>query len=593
VAALGACTLVAVLITGRLLEPSFYSDDALVHQYWMWNWRDPQLFDDALTADLRESARYPVGYQALYWIASQLGSPIVFGEWLGVLLMAGSGWLIFSIVREHTSWRPAAWIAAGVFLVLIDIHRFYGGFPRGFVQPVVLLTVLLAMKRHYLSAALVASGGALFYPPASLLAVGVLIVSSVRWRDGRLRLDPRHTRFAVLAGALALVAVLGPQIFTGASPRVLTRAEAREFPEFSPDGVLPFFADSFADYLSKNRSGFDLRASGSILTVAALALLLLRPANLRLLRAEVLAMPVVSLAAYGVAQLVLFRLYLPHRYTYPLVAFFAIVIGVSLLPTWKAVWARRRPRLRAFALLCAPAAVVGLAVYAFPLGPTESLDSTTAVIAGGTVLVAATVAVLLKRAPGASIPALGAVLTGVALVGAIVLVPERNARGSRCEKGPAATFLSKTPKDAVIAGDPADLKCIVVTARRPVVISTQIAPAYEVDYLLKGRERMFAMLRAYYGPSADAIADLYERYGATYLWVRRDAVRNVMRTGGRWCCGKAPYGPFVKRLVRAGEPAVLDLPAACRRFQRGQEAVYDVRCIAREVPSTSPRASSA
>ena len=114
------------------------------------------------------------------WLASQVANPIAFGEWLGVGLMALSGWLVFAIVREHTPWRPAAWIGAGLFLALFEIHRFYGGFPRAFVQPVVLLTVLLALRGHRLAAALCAAGGALFYPPAAVLAVGVLLVSAVR-----------------------------------------------------------------------------------------------------------------------------------------------------------------------------------------------------------------------------------------------------------------------------------------------------------------------------------------------------------------------------------------------------------------------------
>ena len=49
--------------------------------------------------------------------------------------MAVAGWLVFAIVREHADWRPAAWIAAALFLALVDIHRFYGGFPRAFVHP--------------------------------------------------------------------------------------------------------------------------------------------------------------------------------------------------------------------------------------------------------------------------------------------------------------------------------------------------------------------------------------------------------------------------------------------------------------------------
>jgi hypothetical protein len=517
VAALGVCTLAALIINWRLLRADVLSADALVHQYWMWHWRDPQLFNDALTAQLRESARYPDGYVALFWLASHVAGPITFGEWLGIALMAVSGWLIFGIVREHTAWRPAAWIAAGLFLALIDIQRFYGGFPRAFVHPVVLATVLLALRRRDLSAALVAAGGALFYAPGALLAVGVLIVSSLRWRDRRPRVDTRRALFAGLALVLFLAAVIGPELASGGAPRVFTRAEAHAFPEFRPGGTLPYFADSTLQYLRHNRSGFDLRTSGSILAVAALVLLLIRPANLRLLRAEVLAIPVVSLAAYGLAQAVLFRLYLPHRYTYPLIAFFAIAIGVALRPTWAAAVGRRA--------------------------------------------------------------ALPAALTGVALVSAILFIPDRLPRGTQCEKGRAAAYLGTLPKDAVIAGDPIDLMCVPVTARRPVVISTQLAPAYEVDYFLQGRARMFAMLGAYYGQSVDAIVDLNRRYGATHLWVRRDAIRKVMKHGGRWRSGKAPYGPFVRRLVSRGEPAVLHLPAACRTFRNGPVEVYDIRCL--------------
>src|SRR5215216_1008171 len=169
-AAFAACFAASWLISRNLLRPGVFSADAFVHQFWMWHFRDPQLFTDSMTAELRESARYPAGYQALFWVATQITSPIVFGEWLGVALMAVSSWLIFAIVRDHSSWRPAAWIAAGLFLALIEIHRFYGGFPRAFVHPVVLLTVLLAMRRRHLSAAVVTVGGALFYPTAALLA---------------------------------------------------------------------------------------------------------------------------------------------------------------------------------------------------------------------------------------------------------------------------------------------------------------------------------------------------------------------------------------------------------------------------------------
>jgi hypothetical protein len=582
-AAFAACFAAAWLISRNLLKPNVYSADAFVHQFWMWHWRDPQLFTDALTAELRESARYPEGYEALFWLATKLESPIVFGEWLGVALMAVSGWLVWAIVRDHSSWRPAAWIAAGLFLALIDIHRFYGGFPRAFVHPVVLLAVLLAMRRRHLAATVVAAGGALFYPTAALLATGVLLVSSIGWSRRRPRHETPRIWFALLALAGTVAAVLGPALVAGGAPDVFTADEARGYPEFGPGGALNFFVPSTIEYLEQNRSGFDLRGSGSILALAAIALLVARPANLRLLRREVLAMPVVALAGFAAAHAVLFRLYLPHRYTYPLVAFFAIAIAVSLRPTWTALWSRPRPRLRAFLMLAAPLAVFGVAIYLFPLGPTEQLcDRWTAVaVAAGALALAGAVALVLRRAPERSVPAIGAIVTALALGGAMLVATDEWARGTLCAETGAAAYFASLPKDAVIAGDPLDLRCIPGTARRPVVISTQLAPAYEEEYFLRARERMFATLRAYYGPSEAAIGELGERYGATHLWVRPDAVRQVMASGGgRWRHGDAPYGRFISRLLRSGEPAVLNLPAACLSWRNESSEVYDIRCIA-------------
>jgi hypothetical protein len=579
-AALAVCTIAALIISWRILRADVFTQDAFVHQYWMWSFRDPQLFNDGLTAELRDSARYPVGYQALFWLGAQLTSPILFGELLGVALMALSGWLVFLIVREHSAWRPAAWIAAALFLALIDIHRFHGGLQRAFVHPVVLLTVLLALRRKDLAAALVAAAGALVYPPAALLAVGALGVSALA-RDGlRPLLERRRAAYAGLAVALAAAFVLAPTL-SDAAPRVMSADEARRFAEFGPDGGLHFFVPSVVEYLTQNRSGFDLRATGSILLVAAVAALAAQRGNVRLIRREVLALPVVALGAFALAQAVLFRLYLPHRYTYPLVAFFAIAVAVSLAPTWDALWARPRRRLLAFAALCAPAALYVVAVYAFPLGPTEPLERlaswTAAAIAGAVVAAAAAVAVLLGRAARA--PAAGALVTGLALVGTL-LIADHSARGSACARRAATPYLAQLPKDAVIAGDPNDLECLPATARRAVVISTQLAPSYEAEYFLAGRARMFATLRAYYGRSAAAIADLHARYGATHLWVRRSALQAEMTPAGRrWPERRLPYGPYVRELLRGGEPATLRLPASCRRWARGAEEVYDIRCI--------------
>ena len=189
-------------------------------------------------------------------------------------------------------------------------------------------TVLLALRRRERGAALTAGGGALFYPPAALLAVGVLCVSALR---GAAR--PRRPR-AAHGGARGRARRWRPSLVPAAALRRLGRrdvaSEARRYPEFGEHGDLHFFADSLLDYLRQNRSGFDLRATGSLLLLAALGLLA-RPARATSggCARRCSRMPVVALAAWALAQAVLFRLYLPHRYTYPLLAFCAIAIAVD------------------------------------------------------------------------------------------------------------------------------------------------------------------------------------------------------------------------------------------------------------------------
>jgi hypothetical protein len=119
--------------------------------------------------------------------------------------------------------------------------------------------------------------------------------------------------------------------------------------------------------------------------------------------------------------------------------------------------------------------------------------------------------------------------------------------------------------------------CVPVSAERAVVTSAKLAPSYEVSAFRDGRARMFADLRAVYGTSPDAITELSTRYGATHLWIRRDAVPR----GARWSPRQLPYGRYVHDLLREGEPASLRLPAACRQWRRGPVEVYDLACVLR------------
>ena len=114
--------------------------DAMVHEWWMRRFQYPGLFNDPLTHAFLRAGYEPSGVRGLYWLGSHLVDPVRMGAWLPVVLAPLSTWLVFRIVREHTEWRPAAWLGASLFLFALDGQSFSGGHPRAFGAPIVLGT---------------------------------------------------------------------------------------------------------------------------------------------------------------------------------------------------------------------------------------------------------------------------------------------------------------------------------------------------------------------------------------------------------------------------------------------------------------------
>jgi hypothetical protein len=565
-------------------DPLVFQTDAQIHEFWMRRFQDADLFQDPLTTALLDTGYSPLGYRFLYWLASHVVDPVAFAEVLPLVLVPLAVWLVFRIVRAHVAWPPAAWLAAALFLVPWDIHRFSGGHPRAFAQPIVLLVVFLLLRRRNLAAAAVPPLGLLLYPPASLVALGVVSLAALE-RNRRFLVNRTRAAWAALSVFAFAAVALTTRLATG-SHGLISESDARRYPEFGPRGQMHFFADSTLDYLKHNYSGFFLEAPGSILAVAAVLLLLVRPRNATLLRWEVWCMPIASLTLFAAAHALLFRLYLPHRYTYSLLPFFCIAIGVALRPTLEA-WAGRTR------LLLVPAAVLPLAVgllalTAFPLGPQMSLSRFGSWLADARwfLVVGLALGLLLAVAVRAGAGREGGVrvvAAAVALVAGSLLVAEVTFAGGRRSPGTAACqndglyrHLRTVSKDAIVAGDAPSLSCIPIAARRAVVISKKLYQPWEPAYFETIRERMFRTVEAAYGPSVAAILDLRREYGADYFLVRTPPRLRGWR-------GMAPFTGEVRRLLRSdGAPAALRLPGGCETWRSDAFRLYDLACVAGE-----------
>ena len=594
-----------------LFTPYVSATDTMLLEYWMRRFQDPGLFQDPLTHALVETGYVPLGSQAVYWLASNVVDPIRFGAW-GVLVLAPlSTWLVFRIVREHTAWIPAAWFAAALFILSWQNQRFSGTHPRAFAQPIVLLTVFLLMRGRTRWAAAVPAVGALFYPPAALGALGVVFLSAIGARGRRPTLDRRILIAGVASAAVVLLAYELPRIAGLSAGNLITESVARHYPEFGPNGQVPFFrgSGSILKELRANYSGFAVTLGGSILMVMAAVVLLLRPANCRLIRKEVWAMGAASLLLFGLSYAVLFHLYLPNRYTYPLTPFFCIVIAVSWYPLWNAYGERLRWLLPILAVGM-PAAVIWYAGTRFDLGlllPPATLWDTVVdgwrtivcSLAAGAVLAAVVYFNRKDRALGALIVLLCAVLAGSLLTGVVTVAGWQTSKGRDCGANrrsaggsPVAvnlalySYLRTLPKQAIIAGDPKGIDCVPIEAERGVVVSRKLYQPFDYTFLKFVRPRMADMLRAYYGPSRSAIAGLGTRYGATDLVVDRKLLHT--KRPDRRFTNMAPFASVVRRSEAApSQRAALHLPRSCEVWAQGDLAVYDISCVGDSLSSGS------
>lgn len=566
-------------------KPLTFQTDAFIHEFWMRRFQDPALFGDPLTGALLQTGYSPPAFRSVHWLASHVVDPVFFGELLPLVLQPLAVWLLFRIIRHHTAWWPAAWIGAALFLVPWDIHRFSGGHPRAFAQPIVLLVVLLLLSRRPLAAVLVPAVGVLLYPPAGLVALLIVFLAALE-PQRRFGLNANRLRWAG-ASALGVGAALVLTRLTTGSGEVITASEARGFAEFGPDGQMHFFGTSTLDYLRQNYSGFFLQDSGSLLAVAALLLLAVRPRNARLIRWEVWCVPIAALLLFAAAHALLFRLYLPHRYTYPLLPFFCIAVAVSLRPTLQAVAERARP-----SLVAAPPLALGFAFAAlswFPLGPQMSsaefgswLTDAAPYLALGLGVGLLFAVLWVRTAPGtgtrASVAAGAAAIVAATLFVAEVTVADgaRSPGATVCRDRNLYGQLGTLPKDAIVAADPFESDCLPIAARRPVVISRKLYQPWAVDYFEVIRERMFQTIRAFYGPSVGDIVQLRERYGADYFLVRT-------RGDERAWSGLEPFSSEVHRLRSSvSVPAPEKLPDGCLTWRNRSFELYSLDCVARE-----------
>ena len=582
-----SCALTTLYLEWSIIfQRGVFQSDALIHEFWMRRFQDGGLFHDPLTTVLVRSGYIPLGVQALYYGFSYLVDPVRLGAVGAVVVAPLAAWLVFRIVREQTDWRPAGWLGAALFLLAWNLQRFSGMHARAFGDPVALLTLYLLLRRRLGWAALIPPAATMLYPPAAAVSLIMVIVAAARSLVSDRRSPARRISVAVGSAAATALAALAPALANLQHSDLISESAARRYAEFSGRGQMQFFSQSFLDMMRGPYSGFNLDTSGCVLLVGFVTVLLV-PGNVRRVRAEVWVLAASCLGMFAASYGLLFRLYLPNRYTQPMIAFFCIVIAVCWRPTWTFIarWVGSRPSL--IAALAVPAAIVWIAARVVPLGPRLTSQGLSDLVLHDpwlhlTWLVAAclvAVAVLLltgRHAKGAAVT-FASVLAGTLLVGGVAVAGGGQTTGLACLDTPLYRYLQTLPKDTIVAGDPIAINCVPIAAERPVLMSEKLYQVYDRNVFRFARPRMFAEVRAYYGGSLRDIVRLRTMYGADVVVVNRELLASGR---GYQYSRMAPFEQLMEHLRQTvHDPAMLRLPRRCMTWSHGAEAVYSLRCL--------------
>ncbi len=480
----------------RSMDPLAFNDDVTQQVFPFFRFQDPELFTDDFHAQYY-MACFPVGFRVLYMASGYLGDPVTLSKVLPHLLcLVTVVAAVVAAARLGGKW--SAFVTGSLILgCQVYMGRMGGGLPRSFAFPLLAVGfATLAAGRMRWLAVLVPLASA-FYPMASIplglsLAGVCLLLRDVDRGNVAGWSQARRIRLVALSAFATVLVVATPAVGSGQYGEAITVEMADEYPEIGPSGrygsdhrapfagffeaaprVLkdavtmsgkPVLEDA-REWLDEDQVGERLSARRValhdllvVLTLMGTGFLVRRTANGR----RVLLLLAGALAGHLVSRFVFPYFYLPFRYVvYP------VTLGAAVI---------------------LPAAIAEFR-HIFPAQ---------------------------FRPPYAAVSAL--VLVGV-LGGAGDEEAGLNARLG--DKHPVLDAVARLPKDALIAGWPnGPIDNVPYVARRKVLVSYELHQAFHVDHVLEMRQRMRALIDAYFATDLKPLIRLRDEFGVTHLLVR-------------------------------------------------------------------------
>ncbi len=525
-------------------------DDARQHVFWMRRFLDPELFPNDLIANYYQSIA-PWGYKNFYRIAATVGiDPLVFNKFVPGMLGIVMTVYCFAVSLELLLLPFGAFTATLIFNQNIWSQAgLISGTARDFVYPLFFIFLYYWLRRSLLGVCLTLVLISWLYPSLVLICAGVLFWQL--WRiDGyipRLCKDKQVILFGCISLGVAFVVLLPYVLAASEYGPTTTLEQARNLPEFIAGGRASFFHDDdpWRFWFNASRTGIKLPSAlvpqlayGGLL----LPILLKFPQKFTLIskinpRISYLRdLLIVSFGLFFAAHALLFKLYLPSRYTArSLKVTIILAASISLMLILEAVWR--------------------WAIASKVQSKVRSLIALSTLIVFCTTLV------------GYPATRRNFVNTGYQ-------------RGQHPE---LYQFLQQQPKDIVIASLTEEADLIPSLTQRSVLVAREYAIPYHMGYYQPFRQRVVDLIEAQYTTDLKIVKDFIHRYGVDFWLVESSSFTPEYLEQNRWLRDHQPVTQAAIEKLKRGElSAIALLSTRCNVFQDTKYTILSSKCILKQ-----------
>ncbi len=568
---LGLAAIYALLVLQRAFATDYVvQDDGRQHVFWMQRFVDPQLFPNDLIADYFQSIA-PWGYTQFYRLFAAIGvQPLLLSKLLPIGLSLVSAAYAFGVGMQLLPVPCVGFLASLLTTQLIWTHDdVVSATPRAFLPPLFLAFVYYLLRRDrqtgaksfWQRASLLPCLGAivlegLFYPQYVLVFAGVALLQLVNWRQGKLRLvqEKRDYQFVGACLILAFLVLLPIALSHSAYGSVISGAESRQSPEFAEGGRNEFWLSNAAQFwLWADRSGLF-----PAFHPYSLAIGLLLPLILLLARRYPTRFPLgqrvsskinllwqitaVAIALFCVAHALLFKLYLPSRYsayTLRFVLVFATAIGLALLLDALWHWLRQQSQPQSYQrwLVWGITLLLGSALLFYP-------------------------------------------------------AYTKHHAGESYFAGNAAKiyrFFAQQPKDVMIASLTREADNLPTFARRSVLVSREYGLSYQVGYLRQFRRRAIDLINAQYSLDPVALNAFIQSYRIDFWLLDRQTSFAAESLQKSWIRQYPDAFQTALAHVQQGTPVLETLARPCTVVRDRDLQVLSAKCILKRIMARSDR----